>query len=108
MLGLAPDNTGESNSRVEHRVEKTNEQSSEDSISYDLPQSVLQIVATSLQCDLLIAGVLTNSTRLAETILCVPKGRIQVPVRLSKGLIAAAASGEVCLDRDPCYHCCRM
>ena len=65
-------------------------------MSIDLPQSVLQIVATSLQCDLLVAGVLSNSNRLAETILCVPKGRIQVPVRLSKGLIAAAASGEVC------------
>lgn len=97
MLGLAPANTGESNTS-----EATSEQS-EDSISCDLPQSVLQIVATSLQCDLLIAGVLTNSTRLAETILCVPKGRIQVPVRLSKGLIAAAASCEVCLDRNSCF-----
>ena len=102
MLGLAPDTTGESNSPVEH-VEKANDQS-EDSISFDLPQSVLQIVATSLQCDLLIAGVLTNCTRLAETILCVPKGRIQVPVRLSKGLLAAAASGEVRLDPTNVFY----
>lgn len=61
----------------------------------DLPQSVLQIVAKSLQCDILIAAVLNNSTGLAETVLCVPKGQITVPVRLSKGLVAAATSCEV-------------
>lgn len=103
MLGLAPENTsGESTTHVENTTNRhCNEQSTlpGDLISYDLPQSVMQIVAKALQCDLLIAGVLTkNSTRLAETVLCVPKGRITVPVRLSKGLIAAAASCEV-----PCF-----
>lgn len=85
MLGLAPENKGESNTPDEQSL-----------ISYDLPQSVMQIVAKALQCDLLVAGVLsTNASSLAETVLCVPKGRITVPVRLSKGLIAAAASCEV-------------
>lgn len=96
MLGHAPENTGESNTPVDH-VEKRPQTETGDLISCDLPQSVLQIVAKALQCDLLVAGVLTNSTRLAETVLCVPKGRITVPLRLSKGLIAAAAACEVCL-----------
>lgn len=61
----------------------------------DLPQSVLQIVAKALQCDILIAAVLNNSTGLAETVTCVPKGQITVSVRLSKALIAAATSCEV-------------
>lgn len=95
MLGLAPNNTGESTSPIQ-RLEKTIERSPDSTPdSLDLPQSVLQIVATSLQCDLLVAGVLTNSARLAETVLCVPKGRITAPVRLSKGIIAAAASCKV-------------
>jgi len=85
MLGLAPESKGESNTPDEQSL-----------ISYDLPQSVLQIVAKALQCDLLIAGVLSkNASSVAETVLCVPKGRITVPVRLSKGLIAAAAACEV-------------
>lgn len=101
MLGLAPNNTGESTSPIQ-RLEKTIERSPDSTPdSLDLPQSVLQIVATSLQCDLLVAGVLTNSARLAETVLCVPKGRITAPVRLSKGIIAAAASCKVCFSSPP-------
>lgn len=101
MLGLASENTrGESNARAENSSNKrqcTEQQpTAGDLISYDLPQWVLQIVAKALKCDLLIAGLLSkNGTRLAETVLCVPKGRITVPVRLSKALIAAAAACKV-------------
>lgn len=51
----------------------------------DLPHSVLQMTATGLQCDLIIAGLLSHG--LLETVLCVPKGLVNVPVRLSKGLL---------------------
>jgi PAS domain-containing protein len=56
----------------------------------DLPHSVLQMVATALQCDVVVAGLLHNPMRLHETVLCVPRGMITVPVRLSKGLLAAS------------------
>lgn len=102
MLGLASEDTrGDSNAleleSTSNKRQRTEQQpTAGDLISYDLPQWVLQIVAKALQCDLLIAGLLSkNGTRLAETVLCVPKGRITVPVRLSKALIKAAAACEV-------------
>lgn len=102
MLGLARgNNTGGPNSPGEH-LNKSFDQAEN---FLDLPQSVLQIVAKSLQCDILIAAVLNNSTGLAETVLCVPKGQITVPVRLSKGLIAAATSCEVLAFFNPLDDC---
>ena len=52
----------------------------------DLPHSVLQTTAAGLQCDLILAGLLSHGD-LLETVLCVPKDLINVPVRLSKGLL---------------------
>nr|XP_024386102.1 probable histidine kinase 5 isoform X3 [Physcomitrium patens] len=40
-----------------------------------------------LQCDLIVAGLL-HAQGLLETVLCVPKDLISVPVRLSKGLLS--------------------
>ncbi|KAG0614827.1 hypothetical protein M758_6G206500 [Ceratodon purpureus] len=51
----------------------------------DLPHSVLQMTAIGLRCDLIIAGLLSHG--LLETVLCVPKDLINVPVKLSKGLL---------------------
>ncbi|CAM6093964.1 unnamed protein product [Calypogeia fissa] len=62
----------------------------------DLPQSVLQVIATSLQCDLVIAAILQNPLRLAETVLCVPKGLVTVPLRFSKSALVASTRCEVC------------
>ncbi|KAJ7536188.1 hypothetical protein O6H91_12G059300 [Diphasiastrum complanatum] len=49
----------------------------------------MQIVATSLQSDLLVAATLQSPQRLAETVLCVPAGQVTVPVRLSQAVLAA-------------------
>lgn len=54
----------------------------------DLPHSVLRMTATGLQCDLIVAGLLHSPHGLLETVLCVPKDLINVPVRLSKGLLS--------------------
>lgn len=53
----------------------------------DLPHAVLQMTATGLQCDLIVAGLL-QSQGLLETVLCVPRDLISVSLRLSKGLLA--------------------
>ncbi|GBG82790.1 hypothetical protein CBR_g36321 [Chara braunii] len=55
-----------------------------------LLQSVLQIVGTALNADVTIAAGLQMPARIAETIACAPSGLISVPVRMSKGLVAAA------------------
>ncbi|BBN01977.1 protein MpKAI2A [Marchantia polymorpha subsp. ruderalis] len=60
-----------------------------------LPHSVLQVIATSLQCDLVVAAILQNPLRLAETVLCVPKGLVTVPLRFSKSALAASTRCEV-------------
>ncbi|KAG6554774.1 hypothetical protein Mapa_003793 [Marchantia paleacea] len=60
-----------------------------------LPHSVLQVIATSLQCDLVVAAILQSPLRLAETVLCVPKGLVTVPLRFSKSALAASTRCEV-------------
>ncbi|KAL2643698.1 hypothetical protein R1flu_011285 [Riccia fluitans] len=60
-----------------------------------LPHSVLQVIATSLQCDLVVAAIIQNPLQIAETVLCVPKDLITVPVRFSKSALAASAKCEV-------------
>ena len=59
----------------------------------DLPHSVLKMTASGLRCDLIIAGLLSHG--LLETVLCVPKGLVNVPVRLSKGLLNKSNTCEV-------------
>jgi hypothetical protein len=66
----------------------------------DLPHSVLQMVATALQCDVIVAGLLHSPHGLLETVLCVPRDLINVPVRLSKGLLSKS-NCEVRQPRPP-------
>lgn len=62
----------------------------------DLPHAVLQMTATGLQCDLIVAGLL-QSQGLLETVLCVPRDLISVSLRMSKGLLAK----NTCEVRQP-------
>jgi hypothetical protein len=94
VLGIPPGYAGGSKSISNQREKKQPEN------FLDLPHSVLQMVATALQCDVVVAGLLHNPMRLHETVLCVPRGMITVPVRLSKGLLAASTC-EVCQPRHP-------
>ncbi|CAK9859606.1 unnamed protein product [Sphagnum jensenii] len=84
VLGIPPGYAGGSKS-ISNQWEKKQLEN-----FLDLPHSVLQMVATALQCDVVVAGLLHNPMRLHETVLCVPRGMITVPVRLSKGLLAAS------------------
>lgn len=97
ILGIPPGCMGGAMSSSSH-PEDSEQQLKEKLL--DLPHSVLQMVATSLQCDVIVAGVLHNPTRYHETVLCVPKGLIKVPVRLSKGLLSASTC-EVRQVRPP-------
>ncbi|KAL3696731.1 hypothetical protein R1sor_010807 [Riccia sorocarpa] len=80
--------SGDLKSQISSGEKAGNEQS-------HLPHSVLQVIATSLQCDLVVAAIIQNPLRIAETVLCVPKGLITVPVRFSKSALAASAKCEV-------------
>ena len=63
---------------------------------FHLPQAVLSTVATSLQSDLTIAAFLVR--RVAETVLCEPRGLITLPVRMSKALLAASHGKVKCIQ----------